>query len=200
MRRQPYARWYLLIRHADRSGNRGRVIATGSLDYFPWSKHRGSWCIGRAVEHLPVTHLEIVTLAYVATSFVISSGGTTLLIFIVLFECSENWSWERQIMVSKLVVQESLSQERCSSRSENWSQSNRNWLGRRSAMSYKCYLHLSSMLRTVVSSWVAKTECQGLGLIINIHRLYILVRSIASLVFFSRLMLSCRSGEYQVSS
>ena len=28
-------------------------------------------CIGRAVEHLPVTHLEIVTLAYVATSFVI---------------------------------------------------------------------------------------------------------------------------------
>ena len=28
-------------------------------------------CIGWSVEHLPVTHLEIVTLAYVATSFVI---------------------------------------------------------------------------------------------------------------------------------
>ena len=75
-------------------------------------------------------------------------------------------------MVSKLMIQESLSQERSSSRSENRSQSNRNWLRRQSAMSYKRHLHLSSVLRTVISSWVAKTECQGLRLITNIHRLY----------------------------
>ena len=84
-------------------------------------------CIGWSVEHLPVTHLEIVMLAYAATSVVI-----------FIFWWNKPFNIRRPVRVSrkselgvtdsvsKLMIQEILSQERCSSRSENRSQSNRN--------------------------------------------------------------------------
>ena len=47
-------------------------------------------CIARAIERLPVTHLKIVTLAYAAMNFMMSSSGTNLSMSINLFKCSEN--------------------------------------------------------------------------------------------------------------
>ena len=55
-------------------------------------------CIARGIKHLPVTHLEIVTLAYAAMNFAIYIFcGTNLSTSIGLFECSENLRRGRRI-------------------------------------------------------------------------------------------------------
>ena len=78
--------------------------------------------IARAIEHLPVTHLEIVTVTYAPMNFVIYIFRWNVPLNDRL-ECSKNQIRERQIIV---MVQENMSEVGRSPRSKNRSQRRRN--------------------------------------------------------------------------
>ena len=109
--------------------------------------------IARAIEHLPVTHLEIVTVTYAPMNFVIYIFRWNVPLNDRL-ECSKNQIRERQIIV---MVQENLSEVGRSPRSKNRSQRRGNWLGRQSAMACKWYMSLSGWGSQCKHRWFHST-------------------------------------------
>lgn len=78
-------------------------------------------CVARAIEHLPITHLEIVTLAYAAMNF-----------FIYMFWWNKPLNVDRPVRVYKSTIgDQETSKPRTQNRVSDWGMLDVKWIGLR---------------------------------------------------------------------